>query len=526
MAPLNVPRFHEFVASYVEIHNLTAFIDEESGEDHRFEMSEAWLKACLWIERNQNNKRLLLMAFRGFGKSHLACLYIVWNLLKNPNFTAVIVCADTELATKRAGFIRTVLERHPLCRHLVPNKDNGAEAGLREKWTRNSFTVVRPATIIEDSVAALGLEAQLTGNRGDLILADDVEVAKNTRSAKQRKDLRDRIREFVPLAKRQILYIGTPWSHDSIYPWLADKLKYKTIKFPLYTEQDGVRTYTWLTKCSGDEQVQAIIQESGSIAYFESQYLLIPVSDGGSVLPTNMIREYTADIEVDPTQTRRRVLTLNGHRLLSLLAAWDTAPGLPGGDDSILAIVAKDEKDNTYVHRVIRLPPITEDEGWRPQTRKIMEVCRDLGVNRLLVEANNNPTIVKELKDAGNELKVRLSIEKFNAVTNKKKRIQQALEVPMASGRFYCHTSVVANDDEPGLFLIQAEAFPSCVESASDHDDAIDAVASGVSNLNHGQGRFDLGGTERILGVRNQPETHRVVATPRLGPSTQPRRWG
>ncbi|HYI84425.1 MAG TPA: phage terminase large subunit, partial [Acetobacteraceae bacterium] len=126
-----------------------------------------WLQAR-W---EAGDRRLLLMAFRGCGKSTLVGLYCAWWLLRAPDTRILVLAADQELAVKMVATVRRVLERHPLCRELLPDAP--------ESWAMDRFTVRRRAVLRDPSMLAQGLAGNITGARADLIVCDDIEVAGN-----------------------------------------------------------------------------------------------------------------------------------------------------------------------------------------------------------------------------------------------------------------------------------------------------------------------------------------------------------
>jgi hypothetical protein len=142
-----------------------------------------WLQAR-W---EAGDRRLLLMAFRGCGKSTLVGLYCAWWLLRAPDTRILVLAADQELAVKMVATVRRVLERHPLCRKLLPKAP--------ESWAMDRFTVRRRAVLRDPSMLAQGLAGNITGARADLIICDDVEVAGNCDTPAKRAELRSRLRK-------------------------------------------------------------------------------------------------------------------------------------------------------------------------------------------------------------------------------------------------------------------------------------------------------------------------------------------
>jgi hypothetical protein len=67
----------------------------------------------------------------------------------------------------------------------------------------------------------------MTGGRADIIIADDVEVPKNSMTQMQRDGLSERVKEFdallKPLPASRIIYLGTPQTEMSLYNRLPER---------------------------------------------------------------------------------------------------------------------------------------------------------------------------------------------------------------------------------------------------------------------------------------------------------------
>ena len=68
----------------------------------------------------------------------------------------------------------------------------------------------------------------LTGSRADRIIADDIEIPKNSETQLMQDKLSELVKEFdavlKPLEDARIIYLGTPQTEDSLYvkiePWV------------------------------------------------------------------------------------------------------------------------------------------------------------------------------------------------------------------------------------------------------------------------------------------------------------------
>jgi hypothetical protein len=178
----------------------------------------------------ENDKRLILEAARGTGKSWIGAIYTTWRLLRDANEKILVVSASGPKAIEIATFIRRLFEEVPLLNHLRPGPD--------QRDSVLSFDVAGCKVAIAPSVAAVGITSQITGRRASLILADDVEVPSNSATELMREKLINRTQEFeallIPDMPSSILYLGTPQSMESIY----NKLDYKTVILPAQVPVD------------------------------------------------------------------------------------------------------------------------------------------------------------------------------------------------------------------------------------------------------------------------------------------------
>ena len=167
----------------------------------------------------EGNRRLLIEAFRGIGKTYLTGAYATWRLLRNPNEKVLIVSASGPHAVAISTFIHKLIAEVPLLQHLNPRGDQ-----------RNSvmaFDVDGCQSSVQPSVKCLGINSQLQGNRASLLIADDVETSINSATEIMRGKILQQINEFDSIlqttADASIVGLGTPQTGDSVYNRFIDK---------------------------------------------------------------------------------------------------------------------------------------------------------------------------------------------------------------------------------------------------------------------------------------------------------------
>ena len=165
------------------------------------------------------SNRFILEGFRGVAKSFITCAYVVWSLWRDPQLKILIVSANKERADANATFVKKIINVLPFLEHLK------AREGQRD--TQNLFDVGLARPDHSPSVKSVGIEGQLTGSRADIIIADDVEVVKNSFTQVLRDRLFELVREFdavlKPTGEAKIIYLGTPQNEMSLYNELQER---------------------------------------------------------------------------------------------------------------------------------------------------------------------------------------------------------------------------------------------------------------------------------------------------------------
>lgn len=421
-----------------------------------------------WLDARDaaGERRLLLMAFRGAGKSTLVGLWCAWQLHRRPETRILVLSADAPLAVRMVATVRRILERHPLCRHLLP--------GDPASWAADRFTVARAGVLRDPSMLAQGLAGNITGARADVIVCDDVEVAGNCDTAAKRSELRDRLREteFVLLPGGTILYVGTPHTEDSLYrddgePFLVG---HHRLVIPV---QDEEGCSAWPERFPASA-IAALRDRVGPL-HFARQMLLRPLRAEAARLDPVMIIRYAEELDWREA-SNRPVLSLLGKRMLSGSGFWDPAYGRLGGDASVVAALFADGEGNQYLHRLLylRADPNREEDPATQQCRAVAGLVHALRLPVLRVETNGIgaflPALLKrEVSRAGSNC----SVLGHASQRAKDERIVAALEPALAARRLHAHESVFRTsfaaemaDWKPGV--------------AGLRDDALDAVAGAL----------------------------------------------
>lgn len=177
------------------------------------------------------NRRFILQAFRGIGKSFITCAFVVWKLWNNPDLKFMIVSASKERADANSIFIKRIIDLMPQLQELKPKQ------GQRDAVI--SFDVGPAKPDHSPSVKSVGITGQLTGSRADFLIADDVEVPNNSATQAARDRLSELVKEFDAILKPggTIIYLGTPQNEMTLYRELEGR-GYTTTIWPARYPRD------------------------------------------------------------------------------------------------------------------------------------------------------------------------------------------------------------------------------------------------------------------------------------------------
>jgi hypothetical protein len=412
-----------------------------------------------------DDRRLLLMAFRGCGKSTLIGLWCAWRLSVQPELRILVLAADHMLAARMVGTVRKIIERHPLCRHLL---------GGDGSWAADRFSVKRQGAIREPSMLAQGIGGNVTGARAELIVCDDVEVAGNCDTPGKREELRGRLAEceFILTPGGTILYVGTPHCAESLYMPAEEEgaylATYRRLRIPLL---DTAGRSAWPDRFPR-EGIHVLRDRVGPLQ-FRRQMMLECASSGAARLDPAMIVRYGEEPDYREANGRP-MLSLMGRRLVSGGGFWDPAYGRPGqGDSSVLAATYSDGEGNHYLHRVayITQNPDAQPDPATQQCQRVAAIARELLLPVVRVETNGigkflPPLLRREMARAG----AACTVIEHNSHKAKQDRILGALDPVMAARRLHAHEAVFRTN-----FPVEMAEWKPGLSGAP--DDALDAVA-------------------------------------------------
>ncbi len=432
------------------------------------------LKLSSWIEQKWRGgqKRLLVMAFRGFGKSSILGVFCSWLLYLNQDLRILILAADLALATKMVRQVKRIIEKHPATSGLKPDRV--------DQWGKECFTVRRNCELRDPSMLAKGIDTNLTGTRAEIIICDDVEVPRTCNTAYKRAELRERLAEldYIQTPEGMTIYIGTPHCWETIYA--EDKRQgeesifldgFERYVVPVMDEENAS---VWPERFS-QEKLEKMVETHGP-AHFESQMMCRPSNLTDGKYDPGDIDVYHGEIEYSETG-RRPVLTIDGVRMVSGIAWWDPAFGKETGDRSVIAVVYKGENEHHYIHCIkqIFVKSGTSISEMEQQCGQVAKVLEDNHVPTIVVETNGIGGLIPgHLRCFLRERQIGCHIEEVHSKEAKNLRIRRGFEAPMAAKTLHAHRRARANS-----LITQLQDWNP--NKKNQQDDVLDAVAGAIS---------------------------------------------
>lgn len=162
----------------------------------------------------------MVQAQRGEAKTTLTACYAVWRLIHNPRTRVVVVSAGDRLATEIANWIIQIINYMPELACMKPDTSAGDRSSVKAFDVHYTLKGAEKSP----SVACMGITASIQGIRADVLVADDIESTKNSKTAVQRELLTHLTKDFSSICSNgDIIYLGTPQNSDSVYNGLPSR---------------------------------------------------------------------------------------------------------------------------------------------------------------------------------------------------------------------------------------------------------------------------------------------------------------
>lgn len=181
----------------------------------------------------------MVQAQRGQAKTTIAAAYAVWRQIHDPTTRVLIISAGQDMAEEISGWIIQIISGMEELACMMPDKAHGDRSSVK------AFDIHWELKGAEKSpsIACIGITSNMQGKRADILIADDIESAKNSMTEVQRSRLTHLSRDFTSIcSKGEIIYLGTPQSIDSIYNGLFSRgytIRVWPGRYPTLTEESN-----------------------------------------------------------------------------------------------------------------------------------------------------------------------------------------------------------------------------------------------------------------------------------------------
>lgn len=360
----------------------------------------------------KKSRKRLLMIPRGHAKSTILAVYNAWRFYCNPQYRILHQGDQDTTARKCSRDTRSVLEKHPLTRHLICSekiKKSGIVGEVDFWWMPGALDERNP------SMQAAGILSNITSSRADETQNDDVEVPKNIGTEDARAKMRQRLTEqthiLVPGGTKT--FVGTPHTYYSLYTELqedgADCLIMRMFKhehrLELQKAEDGRPTDTrhaktpfrpefvfinigkgaraliegkdyevsavndvWHTKIYEKhnlvdlyagalwperftlEEMEVRRKDCKTLNEWDSQYQLHAKPLGNVRLNPDYLLAYDCEPEIR-IANKTKTMWLGNTQIASATLRWDPSSGKLKSDASSIALVLQDIQGRIYWHR-------------------------------------------------------------------------------------------------------------------------------------------------------------------------------
>lgn len=475
-----------------------------------------------------SQRRFILQAFRGIGKSFITCAFVVWKLWQNPDLKFMIVSASKERADANSVFIKNIIDLLPFLHELKPR------AGQRDSVI--SFDVGPAKPDHSPSVKSVGITGQLTGSRADILIADDVEVPNNSATQTARDKLWELVKEFDAILKPNgtIIYLGTPQCEMTLYRELENR-GYRTTIWPARYPKDQKDYETYGERLA--PMLVEELEENPEFLYwtptdpvrFDDEDLRereLSYGKAGFALQF-MLNPSLSDAEKYPLRLRDAITIACDIEKAPLSYQWlpnasnenETLPNVGLKGDRYHAAHSYSQRTMEYQQRILVIDPSGrgKDEtgyavlftlngyiylmdaggfrgGYEDATlNKLAQKAKQWKVQTVVFESNFGDGMFGKIFSPV-LLKVhQCAMEEYRSTGLKEARIADTLEPLLGAHRFVINEAVVLNDyqsarDADGKHDVKYSLFYQWTRLTRDrgalaHDDRLDAVAIGADFL-------------------------------------------
>ena len=449
-----------------------------------------------------DNRRFILQAFRGIGKSFLTCGFVVWKLWNHPDLKFMIVSASKERADANSIFIKRIIDLMPQLQELKPKQ------GQRDAVI--SFDVGPAKPDHSPSVKSVGITGQLTGSRADILIADDVEVPGNSATQAARDRLSELVKEFDAILKPggTVIYLGTPQTEMTLYRQLEGR-GYSTTIWPARYPRDEKDWKSYGDRLAPMLQAELESDPEGYYWSFALQFMLNPNLGDAEKYPLKLRDLIVADLDPEsspmvyqwlPNLQNKREDVPNVGLMGDAYHTYQTVGSAFSSYTQKILVIdpsgrGKDETGYAVLYQLNGYIFVMEAGGMRggyedSTLEALAKIGRKWKINEYVIEGNFGDGMYLELFKPVAARIHPAAVTEVKSKGQKELRICDVLEPIMGSHRLIVNSSTIVSDyqtasDKDGVrnpiySLFYQMTRISRERGALAHDDRLDALAIGV----------------------------------------------
>lgn len=184
-------------------------------------------------------RKLVFEGFRGLGKSWILAAYCVFLLWRDQSLNILVVSATLDKSSDFSRQVLLILENMDLVKHLAP--------GTEQRSSTLKFDVNGAPLSQSASMMAVPVFGNTVGQRSDVIVLDDIEVANNCETVLLREKLWRRTEDLSALLKpegpRRMIDLGTPHTEETVHHRLVRERGFTINVYPCRYPDQRLQDY-------------------------------------------------------------------------------------------------------------------------------------------------------------------------------------------------------------------------------------------------------------------------------------------
>ena len=501
-------------------------------------LSESQLDFCRFIQpnifSNKPTPRKSILAHRGYGKSQIIKILVLWYLSLLPHETVIYFTCDVGFANGIGSSVRGQVKSRSEFDHINPDNYEGDYTDQASRFD----TPYKPIHIPHCSFTALSFSAgEKTGKRCSLIICDDLETESSAGRESFNRDAESFYVELTsvqqnPKPHQAIINLGTPHVNDSIHMKLLEEYSFVTRIWPA--------VYPDLQHCSEeytknlDPKIKEKVANNPSLIGQPCSYIPLEILKEKPGYPDGP--NFRLQWQLDTTIHQGDIYPFKISDLIFASVNRDSLPNRllwSNDEEQIIQVPCPGfVGDGFYRHKPIHSsvkysPPhktvmfidvaggsgsdeevyvimsallgnifLLDIDGFLGENKKkdhaltIALAAQNYNVDKIVLESNQGVELpANSIKSALQNIKYRCGVDTKFQTGNKASRIYSTLYYLLNQHRLVVNRSLIQKDatrksfSKTYQFFYQLAHFQNIKDCGLRHDDRLDAVSSCVNQL-------------------------------------------